>query len=267
MAIADVTDKSIAELVSLAGKRAVVTGGARGLGKAIGRRLAQAGASVLLADVEADLAKASAGELSRTLGARVIATGVDVTDSASVAAAADLAVAELGGIDIWVNNAGIFPNSPLLEMSDALWDQVLDVNLRGTFVGAREAARRMVAAGRGGVIVNVASTAGFKGTGPNLAAYVSSKHGVRGLTRQLALELARSDIRVLAVAPTYISTEGTGRGVIPADAGPNVAKMMMSRLGRIGEPDDVARVVLFCASDLASFMTGSTLPVDAGELC
>jgi NAD(P)-dependent dehydrogenase (short-subunit alcohol dehydrogenase family) len=266
MAIADVTDNSISELISLAGRRAVVTGGARGLGRAIGRRLAQAGASVLLADLDEGLAKASAEALSRELGARVIATRLDVADSASVTAAADLAAAELGGIDVWVNNAGVFPSAPLLEMTDELWDQVLDVNLKGSFVGAREAARRMIAAGHGGVIVNVASTAGFRGTGPTLSAYVSSKHGVRGLTRQLALELAPSDIRVLAVAPTYIATEGTGLGVIPADGGPNTEKMTMSRLGRMGEPDDVARVVLFCASDLSSFMTGSTLPVDAGAL-
>jgi NAD(P)-dependent dehydrogenase (short-subunit alcohol dehydrogenase family) len=266
MTIADVSNKPIAELVSLTGRRAVVTGGARGLGKAMGRRLAEAGAAVLLADLDEELARAAASELSQAYGVRVLATALDVADSASVSAAADAAVEQLGGIDIWVNNAGVFPTAPLLEMTDELWDRVLDINLRGSFVGAREAARRMTAAGQGGVIINVASTAGFKGVGPGLAAYVSSKHGVRGLTRQLAVELAPSNIRVLAVAPTFILTEGTGHGKILTEANPNAAKMLPGRLGRAGQPDDIARVVLFCASDLSMFMTGSTLPVDAGDL-
>lgn len=265
MAIADVSDKSISALVSLAGRRAVVTGGARGIGKAIGRRLAEAGAAVLLADLDEAGARDAAADLSRSCNGRVIATGVDVTDSTSVIAAADLAVKQLGGIDIWVNNAGIFPTAPLLEMSDEFWDKVLDINLRGVFVGAREAARRMTAADHGGVIVNVASTAGFKGVGPGLAAYVASKHGVRGVTRQLAVELAPRGIRVLAVAPTFIITEGTSRGRIPAGGGANTDKMIGSRLGRPGVPDDVARAVLFCACDMSIFMTGSTLLIDAGE--
>src|SRR5262249_48313017 len=132
----------------------------------------------------------------------------DVTDSSSVAAAADLAVSALGGIDIWVNNAGIFPRNRLIDMDESDWDRVLDVNLRGVLLGCREAARRMVAAGRGGVLINIASTAGFRGVRAGLAHYVASKHGVRGLTRQLALELAPDRIRALAVAPTLIVTEG-----------------------------------------------------------
>jgi NAD(P)-dependent dehydrogenase (short-subunit alcohol dehydrogenase family) len=261
MVIADVSDNSISELISLAGRRAVVTGAARGLGKAIGRRLAEAGAAVLLADLDEAGARDAAADLSRSYDARVIATGIDVADSATIIAAADLAVEQLGGIDIWVNNAGIFPTAPLLDMSDELWDKVLDINLRGVFAGSREAARRMVAAGNGGVIINVASTAGFKGVGPGLAAYVASKHGVRGVTRQMAVELAPRGIRVLAVAPTFMVTEGTSSGRMhPAEVA-----MISGRLGRPGVPDDVARAVLFCASDMSIFMTGSTLLVDAGE--
>jgi NAD(P)-dependent dehydrogenase (short-subunit alcohol dehydrogenase family) len=127
----------------------------------------------------------------------------------------------------------------------------------------------MSADGRGGVIVNVVSTAGFKGVAPGLAAYVSSKHAVRGLTKQLALELAPQGIRVLGVAPTYCITEGNQmaaaqnpeRTSTPAD----IPAMLTSRLGRVGVPDDIARVVLFCASDMSIFMTGSTLLADAGE--
>lgn len=268
MAIADVTTKSIADLVSLAGRRAVVTGGAQGLGKGIARRLAEAGASVLVADIKGELATAAAEDLSRTYGVRAVAARMDVSDEASVAAAVDLAVRELGGIDIWVNNAGLFPSIPLTEMSQEVWDQVMAVNLRGAFLGSREAARRMIAAGNGGVIVNIASTAGFKGVAPGLAAYVTSKHGVRGMTKQMALELAPQGIRVLGVAPTFCVTEGNLEAMA-ANPNPNpgadIPAILGSRLGRVGVPDDIARVVLFCASDLAIFMTGSTLLADAGE--
>ncbi len=133
-----------------------------------------------------------------------IATHLDVSDSASVAAAAELATRTFGRLDVWVNNAGLYPNVELLQMTDETWDQVMDVNLRGVFSGSREAARRMIAAGRGGVIINVVSTAGFRGVAPGVSAYVASKHGVRGLTRQLAIELAPHDIRVLGVAPTCL---------------------------------------------------------------
>jgi NAD(P)-dependent dehydrogenase (short-subunit alcohol dehydrogenase family) len=268
MAVADVTEKSIAELVSLAGRRAVVTGGAQGLGKGIARRLAQAGASVLIGDLKGDLAATAAEELSRSCGARVIATEMDVSSASSVTAAAELAARELGGVDIWVNNAGLFPSIPLLEMREEVWDQVMAVNLRGVFLGSREAARRMIAGGRGGAIVNVVSTAGFKGVAPGLAAYVASKHGVRGVTKQMALELAPHGIRVLGVAPTFCVTEGN-LAMMAANPNSNVETdipaVLGSRLGRVGVPDDIARVVLFCASDLSLFMTGSTLLADAGE--
>lgn len=268
MAIADVSTKSIADLVSLAGRRAVVTGGAQGLGKGIARRLAEAGASVVVGDLKGDLAQAAADDLSRSFGGRAIASQMDVSDAASVAATVDLAVSEFGGIDIWVNNAGLFPSIPLTEMSQEVWDQVMAVNLRGVFLGSREAARRMIAGGHGGVIVNVASTAAFKGVAPGLAAYVASKHGVRGVTKQMALELAPHGIRVLGVAPTFCVTEGN-MAAMAANPNPNpgadIPAMLGSKLGRVGVPDDIARVVLFCASDLSVFMTGSTLLADAGE--
>jgi NAD(P)-dependent dehydrogenase (short-subunit alcohol dehydrogenase family) len=268
MPIADVTTRSIAELMTLHGRCAVVTGGAQGLGKAIARRLAEAGASVLIGDLKRELAQSAAEDLGRSYGVQAASTHMNVAEGASVAAAADLAVERLGGIDIWVNNAGVFPSIPLTEMSDEAWDQVIDVNLRGVFLGVREAARRMIAAGRGGVIVNVVSTAGFKGVAPGLAAYVSSKHGVRGATRQMALELAPHGIRVLGVAPTFCVTEGNMAAFAAnpnSDAATEIPAMLNSRLGRVGVPDDVGRVVLFCASDMSNFMTGSTLLVDAGE--
>jgi NAD(P)-dependent dehydrogenase (short-subunit alcohol dehydrogenase family) len=197
-----------------------------------------------------------------------IATHLDVSDSASVAAAAELATRTFGRLDVWVNNAGLYPNVELLQMTDETWDQVMDVNLRGVFSGSREAARRMIAAGRGGVIINVVSTAGFRGVAPGVSAYVASKHGVRGLTRQLAIELAPHDIRVLGVAPTFCTTEGNTAALaeLSARVGTEIPATLTSRLGRVGVPDDIARVVLFCASDMSIFMTGSTLLADAGEV-
>jgi len=267
--IADVSDRSISQLVSLAGRTAVVTGGGRGLGKAIALRLGEAGANVVIGDIEGDLAKSAADDLVARHGGKAIGAFMNVAETASVKAAADLAAQTFGGIDIWVNNAGIFPSVRIPEMTDELWDQVLDVNGRGVFVGSREAATRMIGAGRGGVIVNIVSTAGFKGVAPGLAAYVSSKHAVRGLTKQMALELAPHGIRVLGVAPTYCVTEGNQ---IAASQNPErtnstkeIPAMLNSRLGRVGVPDDIARAVLFCASDMSIFMTGSTLLADAGE--
>lgn len=269
-AIADVTNRSISELVSLAGRSAVVTGGGQGLGKAIAKRLAEAGASVLIGDIEAERANAAAVDLDASEPGRVLGTRMDVADTASVTAAAQLAQKQFGRIDIWVNNAGVFPNVPILDMSDEVWDRVNAVNARGTFVGSREAARFMVDAGRGGVIINIASLAGVRGIAPGMAAYVGSKHATVGLTRQMALELAPNNIRVLAIAPTFIVTEGN-MALIQQDpsraerAAEDIPSMLTSKLGRVGVPDDIARAVLFAASDMSLFMTGSVLMVDAGE--
>jgi NAD(P)-dependent dehydrogenase (short-subunit alcohol dehydrogenase family) len=268
MTVADVSDRTLAQLLSLEGRRAVVTGGAVGIGFAIARRLAEAGASVVIGDLhDTDVAVAS---LVADTGARVIGTHLDVADSASIVACGDLAVRELGGLDIWVNNAGIYPSTPLLDMTDESWDAVLDVNLRGSFVGAREAARRMSDAGHGGVIINIASTAGYQAGGPGVAHYVSSKHAVRGLTKSLAVELGPLGIRALAVAPTLIETPGieAGREAFREAGLGDILDNYAGRLplGRVGVADDVARVVLFAASDLALFMTGSTLLADGGDI-
>jgi NAD(P)-dependent dehydrogenase (short-subunit alcohol dehydrogenase family) len=269
--VADVSGRSIAELVGLNGRTAVVTGGGRGLGKAIAARLAEAGANIVIGDIErqGELARAAADELAVRYGGSAVGGFMNVADTVSVEAIADLAVDTFGGIDIWVNNAGVFPSVRITDMTDETWDHVLEVNGRGVFVGSREAAKRMIAAGKSGVIVNIVSTAGFKGVAPGLAAYVSSKHAVRGLTKQMALELAPAGIRVLGVAPTYCVTEGNQMAAAQNPAQTNSAEeipaMLSSRLGRVGVPDDIARAVLFCASDMSIFMTGSTLLADAGE--
>ncbi|MDF0513167.1 SDR family NAD(P)-dependent oxidoreductase [Agromyces sp. H3Y2-19a] len=270
---ADVSARSLTELLSLTGRRAVVTGAAQGLGKAIAARLAEAGADLLLIDLDEDAAQSAAVELADRYGVRVAATRADVADTASVAAAADVAVAELGGIDIWVNNAGIFPNAPVTVMPDEMWDATFAVNARGVFLGSREAARRMSADRSGGVIVNIISTAGVQVAFPGMAAYVGSKHAALGMTKSLAVDLAPLGIRVLGVAPSFVPTEGN---IAAAKAGaeaaaaagiemPTLDVMKTSMIGRMGTPDDIARVVLFAASDLSMIMTGSTLLADAGE--
>jgi len=270
VAVPDVSSRSIAQLVDLTGKVAVITGGAQGIGKAISRRLAEAGASVVIGDINGDGAQATARELVGTTGADLRGTAVDVRVTASIEALAQKAVDELGGIDIWVNNAGVYPTSELLVMTDADWENVVAINLRGTFTGARTAARHMVARGQGGVIINLSSTAGFRAFGPGLAHYTATKHAVRGLTKSLAVELGPHCIRALAIAPTLILTEGIASSRDDhEDSGLAEAQDALREshpLKRLGVPDDVARVALFCASDLSLLMSGSTLMVDAGFL-
>lgn len=267
-AFADVSSTPVADLLSLTGRQAVVTGGAQGLGKAIAFRLAEAGANVLIGDVNGERAHAAAAEINGRFPVRALGVAMDVTDSESVRIGASVAAEELGGIDVWVNNAGIFPSIPVLQTPDTTWEQVFAVNTRGVFNGSREAARHMGGGNGGGVIINIVSTAGFEGTAPGLSAYVGSKHAVRGMTKQMALEFAPLGIRVLGVAPTFVPTEGNMAAAAaqpPAESNEAMAVMTNSLIGRLGTPDDIARVVLFCASDLSTIMTGSTLLADAGQ--
>lgn len=268
MAVAELSGRSLEDLVRLDGRSAVVTGGGRGIGFAISKRLAEAGAKVYIGDLDEASAKTAAKELTG-LGYEVEGVRLDATHVHEIEAVADLVMREFGHLDVWVNNAGIYPMAPAMDMDESMWDRVLDLNLKGTFYGAQVAAKRMASTDTKGVIINLASTAGFRGT-PNATHYVASKHGVRGLTRSLAAEFGPLGIRVLALAPTVIDTPGM------AEAKPafqelgidNIIDAMVATLplGRAGVPDDVARVALFCASDLSMFMTGSTLPVDGGAL-
>jgi NAD(P)-dependent dehydrogenase (short-subunit alcohol dehydrogenase family) len=270
MPVADVSARSLSELTSLEGRVAVVTGGARGIGEAICHRFAEAGAQVLVADLDGDLAQEVATVVHDTYGHRTIGVGLDVTDAAATELVADRAVGELGGLDIWVNNAGIYPSQIFLDMDADAWDRVLDVNLRGTYLGAHAAAERMAEAGAPGVIINITSTAGFQAAGPGVAHYVTSKHAVGGLTKALAVELGPLGIRALAIAPTLIETPGieAGRAAFEAAGLGDMLSQMADRapLRRNGVADDVARVAWFCASDMSILMTGSTLAVDAGDL-
>ncbi len=243
----------------------MVTGAARGIGAAIAARLAEAGADLFLIDRDGDEMSARIDELTRFEG-RVRSSILDLTNGDALQAATDDAVDQLGGIDIWVNNAGISPRVDALQMTDEQWDAVIDLNLRAGFIGARSAGRHMRASGRDGVIVNIASST-VKRVSANPMHYRVSKQGLVALTQSLAVELGKHGIRVVAIAPTLVETpwvadlraRGYGEGF----------DKFVKRLPipRIGVPDDVARVVLFAVSDLASFVTGTVLEVDGGESC
>ena len=261
----DFSNRSLAELLSLKNRVAVVTGGASGIGAATAHRFAEAGADVIVADLDGDAAHATARRLADTTKAQVIGEQVDITHSAMLAAVANLAVERFGGLHIWVNNAGVYPvTGPAIEADDEFIDQMMRINVRATFAGAREAAKRMH---DGGVIVNLASTAGFR-PAPGISAYVTSKHAVVGLTKQLALEFAPLGIRVVGVAPGVIDTPGVQAQLAPLKAaGLDVEKRMANTLlGRAGQPDDVARAIVMLASDLSAWITGVVVPVDAGSL-
>lgn len=266
MTAPDHTHTDIHDLISLAGRVAVVTGAAHGIGRAIARRFLQAGATVLLTDMAADELSTTSAELGRQ-GLKNEWRLLDVTSSPQISELAASIAAEYGTIDIWVNNAGIYPVRPFLEMTDDDWDRVIEVNLNGAFRCSREAARHMVAAGSGGVILNIASVSGYRGR-PGLAHYSASKHGLRGLTRTLAVELGIHGIRALGIAPTMVTTPGTEAVRATATPATSSSLSVYDHLpaGRSAVPDDVARVALFCVSDLATMMTGSTLAVDGGQM-
>jgi NAD(P)-dependent dehydrogenase (short-subunit alcohol dehydrogenase family) len=266
----DLAGRSLQQLLSLAGRHAVITGGARGIGLAIARRLAEAGAEILIGDRNAKAAAEAAAGLEREFRVRALAEALDVCDASSVAHLAEVAQQKFGGIQIWVNNAGIYPPRTLLETSNEEWDQVQDTNLKGVFLGCREAGRRMAEA-KSGVIINITSVSGYRGR-PAMAHYVASKHGVDGLTKALATELGPQGVRVVAVSPALTDTPGYSESMSRAGGGATQQSYQelharlraLVPLGRIGQPDDVARAVLFAASDLAAFVTGTTIFADGG---
>ncbi len=262
---------TIPELFDLTGKAALVTGGATGIGQAISHRLAEAGASVMIADINLEAADQTASEINaKECSSR--ACEVDASRASHAIQAVKDTVDAFGSIDILVNNAGIYPVSPILDTSKELWDKVINLNLSGPFLFSQAAAQAMIDSGNGGRIINMASVDGMRPTG-FLAHYNSSKGGVIMLTKALALELAPHKIMVNAVAPGGILTGGTVQTGMEMQevTGKSLERMAEDMgakmpIGRMGEPDEVARVVLFLASGLADYITGETIVVDGGYL-
>jgi 2-dehydro-3-deoxy-D-gluconate 5-dehydrogenase len=256
-----------ANIIDLSSKSAVVTGGAMGIGFGIAYRLAEAGASVLIADMNEAAANAAKGKLAAK-GWKAAATAADISSPDRAAQVVDTAVRTFGGIDILVNNAGIYPTIPVMQMQPKDFERILAVNLEGAFFCTKAAAERMIRQGRGGKIINITSIDALHPSMVGLATYDASKHGLWGFTKNAALELAPHKIWVNAIAPGAIATPGTGAGgsvdpQLEAALGPFVAKIPMHRMG---EPDDIGKVALFLASDLSSYMTGSQIVVDGGVL-
>lgn len=256
------SEASIAELLDLRGRTAIVTGGAIGIGLGIVNRLHEAGANVLIADLDMEAGQRAADDLIPARSDSAIALRSDVSDPRSVHQMVNAAVEGFGRLDILVNNAGIYPMVPMADIEVATFRRVLEVNLTGLFLCTKAASERMIAQGRGGRIVNVTSIDALHPSMVGLAHYDASKHGAWGFTKNVALELAQHGIWVNAVAPGGIRTPGIGE----MDEENLKAFEAMIPMGRMGEPDDIGRAVLFLASDLASYMTGSQIVVDGGRL-
>jgi NAD(P)-dependent dehydrogenase (short-subunit alcohol dehydrogenase family) len=237
----------------------IVTGAARGIGKGIARRFLEEGARVWICDLSAEAVEAAVADLT-ALGP--IAGGVtDVSQRDQVEAMVAAVVEAWGRVDVLVNNAGVAQTAAFLEIEDAEWDRIMETNLRGTFLCSQVATRQMVAQGKGGAIVNIASTNGLRGQ-PMLAAYGASKAGVINLSLTAALELGAHAIRVNALCPGTIWTELSARAGWSDELWAEI--ISHTALGRFGYPQDIAAAAAYLASDDASFVTGAVLVVDGG---
>ena len=262
---------ALRSLLDLSGKVALVTGAAQGFGFACARRLAEAGAAVVIADRQADRLEAALARLT-SLGHEVAAAAGDISAEADVARLVHTAVERVGRLDVLVNNAGVFSNFLLEHLTPEEFQRILDVNVRGSFLCIRAAAAQMREQGDGGSIVNITSIDAVHPSGSGLAHYGTSKHAIWGLTKTMALELGPDGIRVNAIAPGPSLTEGAVEFVqagapegidVDAQWGAYEARIPLRRLAH---PDDVARAALFLASGLGTYVNGAQRVVDGGLL-
>ena len=253
----------------ISGKVTIVTGGALGIGFGIVSRLIEAGAEVMVADVNKEALETVPNRLK---GGKVRTFQLDVSKDEGWENVVKACVNDFGKLDILVNNAGIYPQVPMLKMEPALFDKVLAINLKGLAFLSKVAALQMIKQGYGGRIINIASIDSVHPSMVGLAAYDSSKGGVLSFTKNFAVEVAPHGIQVNAIAPGGITTEGTSKPLEGSGMTPEQLKKMMDGFAaripmkRMGVPDDIAKVVLFLASDAASYMTGALVVVDGGML-
>ncbi len=258
--------------MDLTGKTAIVTGGGLGIGYGISNRLAQAGASIVIAERNEEAGK-SAEENLASAGLKAIFVDTDVSVEQSVKNLMEKTISKYGAIDILVNNAGIYPTIPLKDMSIQDFEKVLAVNLKGAFLCTKYASDHMIKRKQGGKIINITSIDALHPSSVGLAHYDASKHGLWGFTKNIALELAQYGISVNAIAPGGILTPGVQRlqKSMPLPDGVDPKLILESFLNkipmrRLGNPDEIGKVALFLASDMSSYMTGSQIVVDGGAL-
>lgn len=249
----------MSDFFGLEGKTALVTGASQGLGHRFATVLAEHGAKVALAARQEEKLETLKAEITAN-GGTASSAKLDVTDAASIEACLDQVEKALGPIDILVNNAGVAVSKSVLEQTEADWDKVVDTNLKGAFFMAQAAAKRMVTRGEGGAIVNIASVLALEVIG-HLAPYAASKGGIWQVTKTMALELARHEIRVNALAPGYIVTD-INRDFLEGPTGQQMVKKIPQR--RFGEPEDLDGALLLLASDAGRYMTGAVIVLDGG---